>query len=150
MEKGKGFMSTSIAPDRREQTAAAAKTCPQGRILLLDDETMLLDVLEEMLERLGFEVVVAATVKDALGELAEPTLPFRVAILDLTIPGGPGGLELVQPLRISSPGVFMIATSGSPTELPMLNPTDYGFDASLGKPYRLDELRRLLPTLTPT
>ena len=117
---------------------------PLGRLLLLDDEVMLLEVLQEMLERMGFEVAVATSVEDALALLNDAAPPFRVAILDLNIPGGPGGLELVQPLRRFAPQVFLIATSGAPTEPPMQEPLNFGFGASLEKPYRLNELQQLL------
>ncbi len=117
---------------------------PLGRLLLLDDEVMLLEVLQEMLERMGFDVAVATSVEDALALLNDAAQPFRVAILDLNIPGGPGGLELVQPLRYFAPQVFLIATSGAPTEPPMQEPLSFGFGASLEKPYRLNELQQLL------
>ena len=119
---------------------------PLGRFLLLDDEVMLLEVLEELLGRMGFDVAVARSVGDALELLNDVAPPFRAAILDLNIPGGPGGLDLVRPLRLFAPQVFLIATSGAPTEPPIQKPLSFGFGASLQKPYRLNELRHLLAT----
>jgi CheY-like chemotaxis protein len=62
------------------------------------------------------------------------------AFLDLTIRGGMGGRETAQALRAAGFSAPMFATSGYSEDPVMANPTSFGFAASLGKPFSLQEL----------
>ena len=67
-----------------------------GRVLVVDDDQYLRDVLSFMLKRLGHEVSVEGSPTAALEVLA--TERFDVAILDWSMPGMTGG-ELCERLR---------------------------------------------------
>ena len=121
-----------------------------GRILILDDEEMLLEVLQESLERLGFQVLSALSARQALERMETYEGEIRAAVLDLNVPGEGGGRTLVLELRRRFPRIYAVATSGNDSEPAMRDPAAYGFDASLEKPFRLEDLRRILQTLLPT
>jgi DNA-binding NtrC family response regulator len=84
------------------------------RILVVDDEEVIRDVLSTLLEREGYEVTVAATAGEALS-LFE-TEPSDVILLDLMLPDRPG-LELMREIRRQDPdAVIVIVTAYSSIE----------------------------------
>jgi PAS domain S-box-containing protein len=118
-----------------------------GRALVLDDEPYLCQLFERYLSRMGYEVCVATNGHEALQLVDQATLegrPFKVALLDLTIPGGMGGEDTLAIIRPRHPDMIAIAASGYSDNPIMANPTEYGFTASLGKPFSLTELAALL------
>jgi two-component system, cell cycle sensor histidine kinase and response regulator CckA len=74
--------------------------------------------------------------------------PFRFAILDLTIPGGRGGKDVVQELLAIDPSTKMIVSSGYSEDPVMAEPAKYGFCARLTKPYDIGEMKRVLKRLS--
>ena len=73
--------------------------------------------------------------------------PFRAAILDITIPGGPGGKETVHRLKRLDPTIRVLASSGYAGDDVLARPQEFGFDGSLPKPYQLRDLRMTLSRL---
>lgn len=65
------------------------------RILLVDDEDMLLDVWARQLERAGLEIWTGGSARDAAGALARANGDFDAVVCDLHMPGG-GGIELYR------------------------------------------------------
>ena len=121
---------------------------PAGRnILLMDDDPSNRKVMRRMLEKLGFEVT---TVSDGVlafeayrRSIAEGRT-YDAVILDLTVPGGMGGVETLAGLKEIDPLVKAVVSSGYATDPVMANYRDYGFCGRAAKPYRLDELERIL------
>ncbi len=136
-----------VAPAVPVVRATAAETPAAYHILLLDDDAMILHVLSDLLRVAGHTVIAvadgAAAVaawRAARGEDA----PFDLAILDLTIPGGFGGAEVVAQLRRDDPGLIAIASSGYTTGAVMAEYTQYGFAGRLAKPYRLRDIQQTI------
>jgi DNA-binding NarL/FixJ family response regulator len=73
--------------------------------------------------------------------------PFKLAIMDLTIPGGMGGKEAVQEVLKIDPNAKVIVSSGYSTGSIMANYKDYGFDAAIAKPYSTQELSEVISQL---
>jgi two-component system response regulator PilR (NtrC family) len=87
---------------------------PGLRILVVDDEEVIRDVLESLLEREGWSVSVAENAAEAI-ELFE-TDPYDVVLLDLMLPDRPG-LEVLRELRRRDPdAVVVIVTAYSSIE----------------------------------
>jgi signal transduction histidine kinase/ActR/RegA family two-component response regulator len=119
----------------------------QGRILVMDDEEMLRELVRAMLSHLGYEAVCAADGGEAIAlyERAQAAgEPFTAVILDLTVPGGMGGKETCRALRARDPQVKVIVSSGYSSEHVMADFTHYGFSGVLTKPYQIHELGALL------
>lgn len=70
--------------------------------------------------------------------------PFDLVILDLTIPGGAGGRDVIERIRCMDSSVKAIVCSGYSTDPVMANFSDYGFKASISKPFTIGQLGNVL------
>ena len=65
---------------------------------------------------------------------------FDLIILDLTVPGGTGGIETINRLKQIDPQVKAIVSSGYSTDPVMADFSDYGFEEVVTKPYDAKQL----------
>jgi CheY-like chemotaxis protein len=118
-----------------------------GTFIVMDDEEVMRDVISNMLESLGYSVVCSqngrATIEFFEME-SKSNRQISGAILDLTIPGGMGGKEAIQKLKEISPNTLFFAASGHTDDPIMSSPQEYGFSASISKPFRKSELTEML------
>ncbi|MCG8458253.1 MAG: ATP-binding protein [Holophagales bacterium] len=154
-EPGKGttfmlWLRTAKRPVERKPEESQAESEIRGRVLVLDDEHSILALLSAALKRLGFEAVTATDGRVAI-EACEAALeagqPFQLAILDLLIPGGMGGVETAAELARIQPSLLLVASSGYARNPALVDYADYGFHQVLVKPYRISDLASLLDEL---
>jgi len=111
---------------------------PQGvRVLVVDDEDYITDLIAVGLRFVGFEVDTAADGREALAKIAS-TRPDLV-VLDISMPGM-DGLEVVQRLRrdgVATPIVFLTARDAPADRVKGLH---LGGDDYITKPFSLEEL----------
>jgi len=81
------------------------------RLLLIDDESSLLDLLRRYLERVGYEVETCADPRDAISRFDSDH--FAMVVTDFTLPGM-NGEELIRQLRQKRPDVPALIVSGYP------------------------------------
>ena len=108
------------------------------RILVVDDDVEVRELLARALERDGHVVSAVGTLADARKALASDAAD--VVVLDLSLPDGDGA-ELCRSLRAdasSVPVLMLTAHSEIPTRIRTL---DAGADDFLGKPFSVAELR---------
>ncbi|MGD8267993.1 MAG: PAS domain S-box protein, partial [Desulfobacterales bacterium] len=118
-----------------------------GRILVMDDEDFIRKLVSEMLQKMGYEVALAEDGQQALAlyrQALDAGKPFDAVILDLTVPGGMGGKETMRQLAAVDPHVCAVVSSGYSNDPVMANYSDYGFNAAVKKPYRVQEMSRIL------
>ncbi len=118
-----------------------------GKILVMDDDQVVRDLVREMLTILGYEVCVTRDGGEALSafkEHWEKGHPFDAVIMDLTIPGGIGGKEVIVRLRDLDSGVKAIVSSGYCNDPIMGDFRKYGFCGVLPKPYTAVEMGKAL------
>lgn len=85
------------------------------RVLIVDDEPHILTVGKAVLEAHCFETLAARTGEEALAIVRQGLQTgerVTVAILDLTMPGGASGFEVLEWLRACDPALPVIACSG--------------------------------------
>lgn len=114
-----------------------------GRILVMDDEEAILDLVSPQLSCFGYRSSVARTGEEAIAlykEAAARKDPFAVVILDLTVPGGLGGRETIGRLHEFDPFVKAVVSSGYTTDPIVKNFRQYGFAGILTKPYTAKEM----------
>jgi CheY-like chemotaxis protein len=93
----------------------AAKAPGSSRLLIVDDELPLLSLLKRYLERLGYQVELAATAEEALACFTSDPRRYSCLLTDLTLPGM-NGEELVDRVRELNPRLPAIISSGYPYE----------------------------------
>ncbi|MFC1524119.1 response regulator, partial [Thermodesulfobacteriota bacterium] len=129
---------------------SAAKTLSQGRILVMDDEEQVREVLKTMLMQLGNPVVVAEDGAEAIAQYQkhlDSDEPFDLVILDLTVPGGMGGLEALREILRLHPEARVMVSSGYSNDPVISRYQEYGFCAALSKPFQMDELTAALGSI---
>jgi DNA-binding NarL/FixJ family response regulator len=70
--------------------------------------------------------------------------PFNLFIMDLTIPGGMGGKETIEKLLKIDPSVKAIVSSGYSNDPVMADYKKYGFIGTITKPYRVEEVSKII------
>jgi CheY-like chemotaxis protein len=139
-------------PQNRSAAAVTLPLKPGTRILVLDDEKCILMIAVRWLNKTGCVTETAETGQQAI-DMYQQALkagnPFDVIILDLTIPGGIGGLEVLKQLQVIDPDVKALVSSGYAEGAVMSKYAFYGFTGAIAKPYTeseiLEVLRRVLP-----
>ena len=119
----------------------------QGRILIMDDQEMILKVSGKLFGLLGYETDFARDGKQAISlykQAFQSGHPFHLVVLDLTIPGGMGGAETISELLKIDPKVKAIVSSGYSTDPVMANYQDYGFCGVLPKPFTKAEVTEVV------
>ena len=141
---------------QEEKEAEAGPTAPvlgddappkSLKVLVMDDEAMLRELSEMMLQRLGYHVATAKDGNEAVAlykEALETSEPFDLVTLDLTVKGGPGGREAIRELLKLDSDVKAVVCSGYTDDPVMFNCAQYGFRASLAKPFLMASLKDAL------
>jgi CheY-like chemotaxis protein len=120
------------------------------RILLMDDEQMILDIVSRMLGHLGYEVTTCTDGAQAIAAFAKAkshSEPFDIVMMDLVIPNGVGGQDAVHTIKKIDPGARVIASSGHLDHPVMKDHAQFGFNAVLEKPYKLEKLQQVIETV---
>ena len=119
----------------------------KGKILVMDDEAMVREVLGAMLRTLGYEAKFAKDGVEAIELFSQAqgsADPFASVILDLTVPGGMGGREAMAKLLKIDPQVKAMVSSGYFDDPIMADFQKYGFAGVIAKPYKVAELGKVL------
>ena len=120
------------------------KESGKSRIMLMDDEEMVRNVIKEMLIIFGHDVVLAADGNEAIAAFKDADPPIDLIIMDLTIPGGMGGKEAVQKILDMDKNAKIIVSSGYSNDPIMANYNDYGFSGAIVKPFQVQELTDII------
>ncbi len=119
----------------------------KGKILVMDDEEIVREVVGEMLKEIGYTVRFAKDGSEAV-ELYQKAkgagAPFEAVILDVTVKAGMGGKETIKRLMELDSGVKAFVSSGYSDEPIMLDHQKYGFVGAIGKPYKIETLMQAL------
>lgn len=109
-----------------------------NRLLLLEDDRSLVDGLTYSLQKNGWEVEVARTVREALDRLGTPDR-FDLLILDVTLPDGTG-FSVCEQVRGRGSPVPILFLTASDEEVNVIRGLDCGGDDYITKPFKLGEL----------
>jgi two-component system cell cycle sensor histidine kinase/response regulator CckA len=113
-----------------------------GRILVIDDEEMILSVVSSMLKTLGYEYAVAQDGVDGCNAYVRAKAagnPFAAVLLDATIPNGLSGEEALKLLLEADPNARVILCSGYSDSDLFKKARQIGFKAFLAKPFTISE-----------
>ncbi|WP_207680360.1 PAS domain-containing hybrid sensor histidine kinase/response regulator [Desulfonema magnum] len=119
----------------------------QGKILIMDDQEPILEMLGRLLNQMGYETAFSTDGVQAVEmyqKAYQSQHPYDLIILDLTVPGGMGGAETILELLKIDPKVKAIVSSGYSNDPIMANYNEYGFCGVIAKPYTKSQLTQLL------
>lgn len=122
----------------------------KSRILVMDDDATIRDMLSELLVAMGYDVETAddgLAAIDLYIEAMESRKPYQMLILDLTVPGGVGGKLTMERLRVINPDVKCIILSGYTDDPVIQNYQQYGFGGALTKPFTLKDLQNIFANI---
>jgi CheY-like chemotaxis protein len=122
----------------------------KGKVLLMDDEQIILDVTLEVLKFLGYDVMFAregAVAIELYKKEKAAGVPFDVVIIDLSVPEGMGGKETIALIKAFDPEVKAVVSTGFSNDPVVLDFASYGFSGKLTKPYKINDLKKVLEQL---
>jgi len=150
--KGKGTTFEIYLPatnKEMEEEKELSGEFVEGRdtVLLVDDEELVLDAGEQMLRRLGYEVLVAGSGQEALTLYEKNHAKIDMVLLDMVIPGMGGG-ETYDRMREIDPTVKVLLSSGYSIDGEATEILERGCDGFIQKPFDLialsQEIREIL------
>lgn len=114
-----------------------------GNVLIMDDDRDILSTLATLLQKIGYNVTPAENAEKTISAFEtamSEDVKFSFVILDLTIKGGPGGIEVLKKLRELQPDIKVIASSGYSSKSGIGEYAKHGFNAAMDKPYTYSKL----------
>ncbi len=146
-ESPKGVAATSV---KKEKTPARRASTRKPLVLFMDDDIMILEITGKILERLGYEPILARTGEEAIDKYRASLIEGKIigkVILDLEVKHGMGGVETMEKLLSLNPGIKGIVASGYSNDPTMENCAYFGFSAALSKPFSIETLKKALQDL---
>ena len=119
-------------------------------ILILEDDSLIRQLLVANLEREGYEVTETEDGVDTVARYIEKHQsgnPYDLVIMDLSVPKGMGGARAIKEILNIDSEVKAIVSSGYSDDPAMANPQSFGFSGVLPKPYQPNELISLVRNL---
>jgi len=123
-----------IAESSEENLATGDET-----ILLVDDEQIIVDVAKDMLEILGYQVLVAYNGREAVDVYTRQKDAIDLVIQDMVMPGM-NGADVFRALKKINPKVKVILASGYIMNEQIATIMEQGCRAFMSKPFRLEDL----------
>ena len=110
-----------------------------ARILAVDDERSVTELLRLILETAGYEVITTERSDEAARWLAEPDRPFDLLVTDIRM-GPIDGMELLRLAKRARPSLPVIMVTAYASEEAREEARRLGAGAYLGKPFSVAEL----------
>jgi two-component system response regulator (stage 0 sporulation protein F) len=111
------------------------------KILIVDDEIWVRELLEEFLALQGYQITLAQNGEDALKQIEQDS--FDVVLLDIKMPGM-GGLETLARIKALNNGIGVIMLSAFGDFDTVQKSLEMGADHFIEKPFDLDRLSNIL------
>ena len=147
MAKRAGRNRLAIWPDKKPGAGSPSKTEPAAahakRILLVDDEHTILELVKRMLTPRGIEVTACSNAVEALEALDAAPGYYDVLLTDLSMPGM-SGTELLQEVRNRDEPIVTIVMTGFATVDTAVDSIRVGAYDFIQKPLRMAELTALI------
>lgn len=143
-QKGQGTTFSIFLPASEKDVERIVKnveriTKATGTILLVDDESVILEVGRDMLEAIGYRVMMADKGKKAIELYRKKQDEIAIVVLDLLMPAMGGG-EVYNRLKEINPYVKVLLSSGYSVDGEATEILKRGCNGFIQKPFRMNEL----------
>ncbi|MGD8303698.1 MAG: PAS domain S-box protein [Desulfobacterales bacterium] len=144
-ETGQGTTFTIYLPASAKAIQPEVKTVTptvvtgNGIILLIDDEKMIIDVGQELLQELGYDVLTASSGQEAIEIYRQKSTQVDLVIMDLIMPGMSGG-ETYDRLKEINTHVKVLLSSGYSINGQAAKIMERGCDGFIQKPFNINQL----------
>jgi len=139
--------AVGVASVNEEKSLLEGRTEGHGRVMIVDDERMITDVVIRGLRKLGFEVTGFTDSQKALEAFRDDPSAFDVVVTDQTMPKLTGH-ELAIQLSSLRPDLPIILSTGYSESISQRDLKSAGISHFLPKPLRIRELAALLCEIT--
>ena len=112
-----------------------------GKILVVDDEPLILDMLGDAFSKVGYSVYLASSANEALGILKKESIPLMFIDLGLE---SMNGFELCRNIRKDNPEAIIYALTGYTGFYEPHTYLDAGFDGIFDKPISLNDIYQVV------
>ena len=143
-EKGKGSTFNIFLPATAKAATGKISTLKsvmpgEGTVLLVDDEPMILEVGRQMIQRLGYNVIVAKSGESAIDMYRQKSGQIDLVILDMIMPKMDGG-QTFDRLKELDPHVRVLLSSGYSINGKASEIIQRGCEGFIQKPFDLNDL----------
>ncbi len=142
--RGRGTTFSIYLPASKKKVQKVAKTEERlvkgtGTALLVDDEEVILEVGRELLEALGYRVLLAQDGKEAIKVYEENQDKIDIVVLDVVMPGMGGG-EAYDSMKDINPDIKVLLSSGFSIDGEASKILERGCNGFIQKPFTMKEL----------
>jgi len=149
-EPGKGtevqiYLNRTKKPEGKLEQQEYNQTVPQAtgkRILVLEDDPRVCALVQQMLEKLGYAVVITTLEGEALETLSQSS-EFDLVLSDVVLPDGTGSLEFLRKATSEHPGLKFVFMTGYSVDHPKLTNMSSAWPL-LKKPFSMVQLENAL------
>ncbi len=139
MSQPPSFLSFRFPP--AEAAAEAPSERQQVRVLAIDDQTVILDLISAMCQSLGYEVMTASSGSEGIALARQHQ--FTIVLTDLAMPGM-SGLEAAAEIRRIQPSVPVVLVTGWEVNTDQAQLDAAGISEVLYKPFRIEQLTDII------
>jgi two-component system cell cycle sensor histidine kinase/response regulator CckA len=128
---------------KEDQTPRKDLLSGNGNILLVDDESTILDPMSKLLKKLGYTVYPTTSGQEALSAYREKQGSIDLVILDMIMPGMSGS-QVLTALKDINPDVKVVLSSGYSMKGEVRKVMEMGCCGFIQKPYNFEELSNIV------
>lgn len=122
----------------------------EGTIIFMDDDYHIRKVGKSFFESLGFSILTAEKGEDVIDILSDDTRrpqDLKAIILDITVPGGLGGIDTLKLIRKKEKRIPVLLSSGFSNNSYLTDYKKFGFSGAIRKPYEINEIKSVLKSV---
>ena len=139
------YTMIDISKSEMKKTSARAAAAKDKKVLLVDDDNLMVDLMANMIEEIGCKPLVAYEGNQALELFRKENV--QLVVSDINMPGM-NGIDLMEKMKAEKPKVPVMLITGFGKEDAAQVARAKGADGFLGKPFNFADFRDMVERLT--
>jgi two-component system cell cycle sensor histidine kinase/response regulator CckA len=142
------FLPVGPEPATKAEVAVSSKDQGTGRILVIDDEEILVKTIAAILRKGGYDSVLCTDSQEGIERYRQSPGSFNMVLLDMIMPGM-NGPQVFHALKEINPNVAVLVMSGATANNEVQGLVDAGAHGFLAKPFHPKDLLQALAATWP-